>query len=84
MIATMTPTTAPRPEQTPEDKARELYREYRREYHFAGFNQRAFEQRVRRLARSLNGRSNWNAYMYLTYIATRAGWELTFKVEKEG
>ncbi len=57
--------------ETNREKARKLYIEYRQEYHVAGFNQSAFHQRVRRLAKQVSSEKDWDAFMYLKYIETR-------------
>jgi len=59
--------------ETNREKAHKLYLEYRKEYHFAGFNQSAFHQRVRRLAKKVCPEKDWDAFMYLKYIETRMG-----------
>lgn len=63
------------------EQARKLYQEYKSDYRFCGFNKAAFWQRVRRLAKQVNSGTNWDAFMYLTYIETREGIDLTFAGE---
>lgn len=63
---------------TNRERARELYLEFRREYYLAGFNQTAFNQRARRLAKKISPDNDWDAYMYMKYIETRLEIAFTF------
>ncbi len=63
------------------EKAKKLYNEFKNEYRFAGFNQSAFKQRLRRLATQV-GQDEYDAWMYLKVIETRLEMSLSFDKRK--